>query len=128
MRLTIVRYDNMVSINGEPKPIDCSGLNTDISAVQWYGDHGHIEFVNDGADAYHFRLNEEITDISRFQPVIDAWYAYVPPPPPEPPVIEPPKTGDVPTPPTEAALRVMQQNEAARQEREALQAQQKVTR
>ena len=35
MRLTIIRSDNMVYVDGEPLTVDCSSLDPSIHAIQW---------------------------------------------------------------------------------------------
>lgn len=45
MRLVIIPVDSKVSIDGVVKIMDLStfGLDPNIHAVQWFGDHGWIE-------------------------------------------------------------------------------------
>lgn len=84
MRLTIIKSDNMVYIDGKPLKIDCSSLPDNIHALQWDGNNGWIEYVG------HREPNLEISDISDYQSFIDAWKAederlksFVPSPIPE---------------------------------------------
>jgi len=67
MRLTIIKEDNAVYIDGIAKEIDCSDLPSDFHALQWDGSSGWIEFVN------NYKLQEELSDISEYQKYIDAW-------------------------------------------------------
>lgn len=77
MRLTMIRDDNVVGIDKVYRVVDLSPLHASgIRGVQWEDSVGHIEFDSGP--------NEDITDISEFQPYIDAWTAAAPPPPPEP--------------------------------------------
>jgi hypothetical protein len=67
MRVSIIAVDNAVVIDGKYHISDCSGLVVDhIRAMQWYGDHGEVEFVD------HVAPNEKINDLAPFQPYIDA--------------------------------------------------------
>lgn len=45
MRLTIIRIDNVVIIDGEVARVDLSAMLANYHAVQWHGDHGEIETV-----------------------------------------------------------------------------------
>ncbi|MDR0477094.1 MAG: hypothetical protein LBH14_04055 [Desulfobulbaceae bacterium] len=67
MRLTIIVPDNIVAIDGLARRIDLQGfdLPPNLRVVQWIGDKGWEEYT----DAF----NEEITDISAYQPIIDEW-------------------------------------------------------
>ena len=67
MNITIIKEDNVVVVDGEALnfPLD---LEEYIWAVQWNGTTGEIEF-SDGTP------NQEITDFTRFQYLIDAYNA-----------------------------------------------------
>lgn len=71
MKVTINRADNRVSVDGEAYNVDLSSLPAYISVIQWFGDKGHIEFINDGRG--QFMPNIAIGDISAYHYVIDAW-------------------------------------------------------
>ena len=100
MRLTIIPSDNLVSIDGESRQVDCASFDSlqGVHAVQWDDPAGWIEYANSPLGG-EFRPNEVITSVDQFQEVIDAWNAYVPPPPPEPP---PPPDPPPPDPLVEA--------------------------
>lgn len=67
MRVTIIRYDGFVAVDGHGiGGIDMSGLSSSIHALQWYGETGEVEYATD-------RFNEEISDLSPFQFIIDRW-------------------------------------------------------
>lgn len=69
MRLTIIRDDNVVLIDGRAMHVSLSLLlPANLHAVQWDGETGHIEY-NDGTP------NEALAGISSWQPVVDAWEA-----------------------------------------------------
>ncbi|SEK64449.1 hypothetical protein [Nitrosovibrio tenuis] len=80
MRMTIIREDGIVGVDGIFRRIDLSALQTDIRAVQWNGVSGHIE--------YDTAANTPLESIADFQSFIDAWMAAAPrspaPPPPAP--------------------------------------------
>jgi len=73
MRVTIIVPDDMVIVDGRPIPVDCSELNQNIRVVQWYDDHGEIEF--DNAPGRNFRRNGRINDLSDFKSIVDTWQA-----------------------------------------------------
>lgn len=82
MRVSIIVDDNAVIIGGKMHIVDCSAFLT-IHAVQWFGQNGEVEFK----PTFEGRPpNQSITDISQFQPLIDAWQFIEdnPPPPPLP--------------------------------------------
>ena len=62
MRLTIIRDDNTVIIDGQVAKVDCSGMLANYHAVQWYDDHGEIETRRGD--------NIQLTDLRTFQAII----------------------------------------------------------
>ena len=66
MRITIIKDDGVVGIDGVFRNIDLSSLAPEIRAVQWSDDNGHVEFYGDLA-------NVSITDLSPYQQYIDDW-------------------------------------------------------
>lgn len=71
MRLTIIKSDGLVSIDGLPfTGIDTSSLPVDFHALQWYGASGEIEKMDPSTRAMS---NEKITSIQEYQPFINAW-------------------------------------------------------
>ena len=64
-RITIINNDNGTvdaMVNGENvENIPSTNLDPSVHAVQWYGDHGEVEY-ND--------RNEEITDFSAFESIM----------------------------------------------------------
>ena len=64
-RITIINNDNGtvdVMLNGESvRNITTTNLDSSIHAVQWFGDHGEVEYVDH---------NEEITDFSEFDSIM----------------------------------------------------------
>lgn len=71
MRVVIFPGENRVSVEGMSESVDCSSYE-DINVVQWYGDHGEIEYWN-GLGAKKIRMNTTIDDFSPFQHLVDAW-------------------------------------------------------
>jgi hypothetical protein len=78
MRVTIIRDDNVVGVDGVFRLVDLSGMPAGIRAMQWDGTQGHREYY-DGAIA-----NTSIVSIASIQSFIDLWTAAAPSPPPEP--------------------------------------------
>lgn len=83
MRLTIIRDDAVVGINGEFRSVDLSGLDPVIRAVQWNDERGggHIEYDDEP--------NANLDNINDFQSFIDLWTAAAPPNPSNPPEFTP---------------------------------------
>lgn len=73
MRLTIIRDDNSVGVNGEFREIDLSSLDADLRALQWNGVAGHIEH-------YSTPTNTAITNIDNFANIVFLWQTQVTPP------------------------------------------------
>lgn len=70
MRVTFVVKDRVVVIDGTTIPnIDMSSLPPDLHAMQWYGDSGELEFVDERGRHVE---NREITDFSPYQGIVDA--------------------------------------------------------
>ena len=74
MRVTIIKDDGVVGVDGVFRAIDLSELDPTIHAVQWNGSIGYIEF-NDGKPPISFG------SIANYQSFIDLWTAAAPPPP-----------------------------------------------
>lgn len=75
MRVTIVREDGTVIVNDRGfSGLDLSFLPSTVHAVQWYGNvgEGEVEYVDERQRPTH---NETITDLSPYQPALDAWQA-----------------------------------------------------
>ena len=78
MHLTIVKDDNFVIIDGEGHPVDCSTLPADVHALQWDGASGEVEYRATECGHCSVRSkkpNERVTDLSPYQPYVDAWRA-----------------------------------------------------
>ena len=75
MKLTIIRDDNSVYIDGISRIIDCSSLDPSIHAIQWNGQKGMIEYVDSDPFDGKMPAPKPITDITSYQYLIDAWNA-----------------------------------------------------
>jgi hypothetical protein len=72
MRVTIVRSDGLVSVNGVAYAgLDLSFIPVDIHAVQWYGSSGEVEYVDPMTN--RMLANTAIESITAFQQAIDLW-------------------------------------------------------
>ena len=75
MRVTVIRDDGVVGVDGIFRTVDVSGMPEGARAMQWDGNAGHIEFDN--------APNGVIEGINTILPFVDLWIAaapvYVPP-------------------------------------------------
>lgn len=72
-RMTIIREDNLVGIDGVFYGVDCSSIPANVHAVQWYGDvsEGEIEWVQPrGQDKPSATRIESLDDYTY---IIDLW-------------------------------------------------------
>jgi hypothetical protein len=77
MRVSIQTADNIITIDGKAHHVDCTGLRgRNISAVQWYGELGEVEFIG------HKQPNQTIRSLGDLQYYVDE---AKPIPEPEPP-------------------------------------------
>lgn len=73
MRVTIIPEDGFVSVDGEGfSSLDLSFMASDVHAVQWYETEGELEIKDARGRAVR---NENITDLTPYQPALDAWQA-----------------------------------------------------
>lgn len=72
-RMTIIREDNAVAIDGRFYTVDCSSVPADVHIVQWYGavGEGEIEFVQPYGKPKPSA--KRIKSITAYQTVIDLW-------------------------------------------------------
>lgn len=78
MRVSIIANDNHIFIDLVAQDTDCTDLlAAGISAVQWEGESGHIEYVG------HSLPNAEIRDFSPYQKYIDQSTPFPEEPPPD---------------------------------------------
>lgn len=65
MRVTIIRDDNLIIIDGRQINVDLSDMPSDLHALQWYGDHGEIERQG--------MMNQPISSLADFMVWITRW-------------------------------------------------------
>lgn len=76
MRLTIIKSDAAVIVNGERHTVDCSALPVDFHALQWDGTGGEVEYGTTRCGhcgARSKKGNAIIWDVAPYQSYIDAW-------------------------------------------------------
>lgn len=71
MRLTIIKEDNSVGVDGVFRSLDLTTLDPNIRAVQWDGGKGHIEYFDSP--------NTVLTSLDNFSTVLQSWYNLTPP-------------------------------------------------
>lgn len=80
-KITIVRSDNTVIVDGERHTVDCSSLPPMFHALQWDGARGEVEYAHSVCIACgqnHKAPNRTITslaDVPEAAPLLDAWKA-----------------------------------------------------
>lgn len=67
-RITIVKNDNQVGIDGVFLPVDCSDLPQNFHALQWIDTEGEVEWNGKPKPQ-----NTEITSLKPYQKYIDRW-------------------------------------------------------
>lgn len=98
MRATIIADDNMVYVEGQPEKVDCSSLDEEIHAIQWYDGRGEIEYRTDHVN-FTRKMNSCIVDFSPYQYLVDLWMVEAQkelPKPPVPPATPRPRDGEAP--------------------------------
>jgi hypothetical protein len=66
MRVSIQVEDDVIVVDRKVLKVDCSQLRENqISAVQWYGDQGEIEYER------HHKPNEVFHSLEQFQSLVD---------------------------------------------------------
>ncbi len=76
MRVTIIKDNGTVTVDGESYPVDCSGLPADFHALQWDGASGEIEYrtvVCSHCGTRSKKPNLFINDMTPYLPYVDAW-------------------------------------------------------
>lgn len=68
MRVTIIKDDSKVGVDGDFRRVDLSDLSADIHAVQWYGNHGEIEYRRP-------RKNVKLEEFTPFAVYLERWRA-----------------------------------------------------
>jgi len=70
MRVTIIKDDNSVIVDGVRRTVDCTDLPADFHALQWYGTEGEVEYALVGKSK---KPNEIISSLAPYQKYVDAW-------------------------------------------------------
>lgn len=76
MRVTIIRDDNTVSVDGEGYAVDCTGLPADFHALQWDGTSGEVEYrtvVCSHCNTRSRKPNLFVNDMTPYLAYVDAW-------------------------------------------------------
>ena len=74
MRLTVIKDDGVVSVDGDVQSgIDLSSLPSSVHAIQWYGEFGEVEHKDPVTNK--MLSNEEIKSLSEYLFVVDLWSA-----------------------------------------------------
>ena len=76
MKVTIIREDDAVYVDGVAHTVDCSTLAPEVHAVQWDGVRGEVEYRVTRCDHCGARTkkgNEIISDFTPYQKYVDAW-------------------------------------------------------
>jgi len=77
MRVTIIKDDNAVSVDGRRCTVDCGTLPADFHALQWYGTYGEVEYVAhmhaNNVGVWHRKPNAIVHDLSPYQRYVDGW-------------------------------------------------------
>jgi len=76
MRVTIIKDDNRVIVDGESHAVDCSDLPADFHALQWVETHGEVEYGTvrcDHCGARSKKPNMPIIDSTPYHKYVDAW-------------------------------------------------------
>jgi len=76
MRVTIVKDDNAVYVEGIAHHVDCSTLPAGFHALQWDGVRGEVEYAATRCEHCGARTkkgNEIISELGPYQTYIDAW-------------------------------------------------------
>ena len=94
MKVTIIKPDNYIVVNGRgTMSVDLSSMPDGVRVVQWLDGKGEVELTEIGSiTGREYPVNQAITDITTYQPLIDAAIAAFDlednPPPPPPPTAE----------------------------------------
>lgn len=75
MRITVVKDDGIVAVDGVIRTVVLSIMTGDKRIIQWYETVGHYEYYDNETP------NSPISDISEIQAYIDLWTAAAPPAP-----------------------------------------------
>lgn len=69
MRVTIIKDDNSVIVDGVRHTVSCADLPADFHALQWNGTSGEVEYALVGTKK---KPNEIISSLAPYQKYVDA--------------------------------------------------------
>jgi len=78
MRVTIIKDDNTVIIDGEARTVNCAALPEEFHALQWDGVRGEVEYRTLTCAHCSVRSkkpNATISDLSPYKAIVDGWHA-----------------------------------------------------
>ena len=84
MRISVVKPDNIVVVDGVARQVDLSDQDPALHAIQWDGANGEYEYKNSTGPI------QRVADFSELQLFLDRWIVAAPPPPPPPSPPQPP--------------------------------------
>lgn len=76
MRVTIIKDDNAVNVDGERHTVDCGKLPADFHALQWDGTSGEIEYRMTACNhcgGRNKKPNLFVNDMTPYLAYVDAW-------------------------------------------------------
>jgi hypothetical protein len=77
MRVSVAIEDNVVAVDGRGFRVDCSGLDREIHAIQWYDTYGEIEYRSrwlPKEKRWDRKPNEHFDDFfSQFSTLVQSW-------------------------------------------------------
>lgn len=65
MRVTIIKNDHTVYVDGVPLGVNCDTLASDVHAMQWYDTWGEVEYID------NIRPPMRIDNLNAFMHLID---------------------------------------------------------
>lgn len=78
MRVTIVKDDNIVIVDGVARVVDCSALPENFHALQWDGSRGEVEYAATRCGhcgARSKKGNDILSELGEYQVYVDRWKA-----------------------------------------------------
>ena len=83
MEIRIVPSDRQMSVDGDARTIDCTGVRATLHALRFdtVVPCGRAWYTDESGDSHQ----EELRDFAPYQFLLDRWTAAAPPPPPPPP-------------------------------------------
>lgn len=76
MRVTIIKNENRVSVDGESHSVNLADLPATVHVVQWDGVRGEVEHNRvfcEHCGTHGKKPNDDITSLAPYQKYVDAW-------------------------------------------------------